>query len=372
MALIRRLPWHGAAWDALRALRARDVHAILLYGPAGIGKKGLALDFAQSLLCESTDAQAHACGTCRGCLLALAGNHPDLRIVVPDALAELRGPNAPSDEAEDIAADAEDAAAALLREVREAGKKASREIRIDQVRELADLLGVSTHRGGARAIVLAPAESLNQASANALLKMLEEPPPSTYFVLVSDSLDDVLPTIRSRCVLQRVAAPDEATALQWLREQGVDDPEARLAAAGGAPLAAVDGAERQLDEAKRASLLALLAQGASLPPSEVAARVPRDLPLPAAITLFQRWGWDLLAYRAAERVRYHPRYRESIARIAAACTTEGLLGWLRSLGQMQATSDHPLNARLIVEAALFSYLDTLQPAALRPRAERGA
>jgi DNA polymerase-3 subunit delta' len=86
------------------------------------------------------------------------------------------------------------------------------------------------------------------------------------------------------------------------------------------------------------------------------------VPLPAAITLFQRWGWDLLAYRVAERVRYHPRHKASIARIAAASTAEGLLGWLRSLGQMQATSDHPLNARLIVEATLFSYLEALQGA----------
>lgn len=362
MALIRRLPWHGAAWAALRSLHAREVHAILLHGAAGIGKKSLALDFAQSLLCESPDAQGHACDACGGCILVLSGSHPDLRIVVPDAMAELRGPEASVDETADIEAETEDGVPSLPKEARDGGKKASREIRIEQVRALADFFGVSTHRGGARVSVLAPAESLNQASANALLKMLEEPPPATRFVLISDSLDDVLPTIRSRCVLQRVAAPDRAVALQWLREQGVDDPEERLAAAGGAPLAAIEESERQLDEATRSGLLALLAQGPSLPPAEVAARVPRTLPLPAAITLFQRWGWDLLAYRAAERVRYHPRHKASIARIAAASTTEGLLGWLRSLGQMQATSSHPLNARLVVEAALFSYLETLHGA----------
>lgn len=360
MALIRRLPWHGAAWTALRCLHARAVHAILLHGAAGIGKKGLALDFAQSLLCESPDAQGHACDVCRACILVLAGNHPDLRIVVPDAMAELRGPEAPADETAEAGPESEDDVPGLPKEARDAGRKASREIRIEQVRELADFFGVATHRGGARVIVLAPAESLNPASANALLKMLEEPPPATRFVLVSDSLDDVLPTIRSRCVLQRVPVPDQAVALQWLRAQGVADPQERLAAAGGAPLAAMDESELQLDEATRSGLLALLAQGPSLQPAEVAARVARTVPLPAAITLFQRWGWDLLGYRAAERVRYHPRHKASIARIAAASTSEGLLDWLRSLGQMQATSDHPLNARLVVEAALFSYLETLQ------------
>jgi DNA polymerase-3 subunit delta' len=369
MALIRRLPWHGAAWSALRSLHARDVHAILLHGAAGIGKKSLAVDFAQSLLCESPVADGQACGACSGCNLALSGNHPDLRIVVPDAMAELRGPEAVSDDATDPSSETDDGIAGPPREGRDSGKKASREIRIEQVRELADFLGVSTHRGGARVVVLAPAESLNQASANALLKMLEEPPSATRFVLVSDSLDEVLPTIRSRCVLQRVAAPDRAVALQWLREQGVDDPEERLAAAGGAPLAALGDAEQQLDDATRSGLFALLAQGAALPPGEVAAAVPRALPLSAAITLFQRWGWDLLAYRAAEYVRYHPRHKASIARIAKASATESLLGWLRSLEAMQAASDHPLNPRLVVEAALFSYIEALKGPQSRTRRE---
>jgi DNA polymerase-3 subunit delta' len=352
MVLMPRFPWFDAAWSALRLLHSRGVHGILLYGPGGIGKKRLALDFAQSLLCESPGALSAACGACRGCTLALSGNHPDLRVVVPDTLAELRGPEAPLEDETDTEPNGD--------EPRDAAKKASREIRIKQIQELADLIGVSAHRGGMRVVVLAPAETLNPASANALLKMLEEPPPATRFVLVSDALDDVLPTIRSRCVLQRVAAPEPSVALQWLREQGVDDAEERLAAAGGAPLAALEKSELQLEEGARSTLLALLAQGASLTAAEVATRVPRTLPLPAAITLFQRWGWDLLAYRATERVRYHPRHKASIARIAAASTAEGLLGWLKSLGQMQATSDHPLNARLIVEAALFSYVDAVQ------------
>lgn len=365
---MRRLPWHGAAWSALRSLHVRDVHAILLYGGAGIGKKSLALDFAQSLLCESPTAAGEACGTCRGCTLALSGNHPDLRVVVPDAMAELRGPAVAADDVTEASSEADDAVAGPPSEGRESGKKASREIRIEQVRELADFFGISTHRGGARVVVLAPAESLNQASANALLKMLEEPPPATRFVLVSDLLDEVLPTIRSRCILQRVAVPDRTVALQWLREQGIDDPEERLAAAGGAPLAALADAEQQLDDSTRSGLLALLSQGAALSAGEVAAGVPRSPPLSAAITLFQRWGWDLLAYRAAEHVRYHARHKALIARIAKASTTEALLGWLRSLGSMQATSDHPLNARLAVEAALLSYVEALRgPQGRTPR-----
>jgi DNA polymerase-3 subunit delta' len=276
---------------------------------------------------------------------------------VPDTLAQLRGPEGPaveepSDEPE-------------LDEPRETAKRISREIRIEQVRELSDFVGISTHRGGVRVIVLAPAEKLNQASANALLKMLEEPPHATRFVLVSDSIDDVLPTIRSRCVLQRVVGPDRSTALGWLREQGVEDPEARLAAAGGAPLAALDESEARLDEPVGSGLMALLAQGAALLPADVVARVPRNVPLGAAITLFQRWGWDLLAFRLAERVRYHPPQLASIKRIAGAAATDRLLVWVQSLWTLRATSDHPLNARLVVEAALLSYIEALQDSSAR-------
>lgn len=361
MVLMRRLPWHGAAWAALRSLHARGVHAVLLYGAAGIGKKNLALDFAQALLCESPDAQGYGCGACRGCVLAAAGTHPDLRVVVPDAMAALRGHDAAADDD----AEAEPGAA----DHREGAKTPSREIRIEQVRELADFVGTTTFSGGVRVIVLAPAKSLNPASANALLKMLEEPPPATRFLLVSDSADDVLPTIRSRCVLQRVETPDTRLALQWLHEQGVDDPQTQLAAAGGAPLAALEESEQQVDQATRALLLAMLAQGSNLAPAEVAARVPRTLPLPAAIALFQRWGWDLLAYRAAHRVRYHPGHKASIARIADASTTPDLLAWLRSLGWMRATSEHPLNSRLSIEAALLSYIEAVQGTRSRASAE---
>jgi DNA polymerase III subunit delta' len=94
-------------------------------------------------------------------------------------------------------------------------------------------------------VVLAPAEAMNAVAANTLLKMLEEPPPATMFVLVSDALDDVLPTIRSRCVLVKVPVPEAAACLAWLAEQGVADPAAALALASGAPLAALAEASEE-------------------------------------------------------------------------------------------------------------------------------
>ena len=95
----------------------------------------------------------------------------------------------------------------------------------------------ATHRGGWRVALLYPAHALNVVSANALLKVLEEPPPHTVFLLVADAPDRLLPTLVSRC--RRLPAPDADTALQWLREQNVEPAREWLAAGGNAPLAAL-------------------------------------------------------------------------------------------------------------------------------------
>jgi DNA polymerase-3 subunit delta' len=352
---IRNLPWHAQAWAELATLHARQVHAVLLHGAAGIGKKGLAFDFAAALLCEAPRADARACGACTGCALFAAGSHPDLRVLVPDTLAHLR-PAPDSDEGE-----GESEAAAETSEAK--SSRASREIKIETVRALSNLVGVSSHRGGRRVVLLAPAEALNAPSANALLKMLEEPPPQTVFVLTSDNLDQVLPTIRSRCVLLRVRPPTQAQALQWLQGQGVADPAGALAAVGGAPLAALPREESSevLDAGAHALLLDLLGAGKRLTPAEIVARLPRTVPVPEAIALFQRWAWDLLAVRLAKRVRYHPKRLTALQSIAADAPVAGLTQWSSRLAQARAVADHPLNPRLVIEALLIEYQQCLQP-----------
>src|SRR5262245_30742532 len=87
---IRNLPWHAPLWDGLQSLRTRGHHAVLLHGQAGIGKKGLAVDFAASLLCETPQSDGRPCGHCQGCTLFQSRNHPDLRVIVPDVLAWMR------------------------------------------------------------------------------------------------------------------------------------------------------------------------------------------------------------------------------------------------------------------------------------------
>jgi DNA polymerase III delta' subunit len=203
-------PWQESSLRALLARRERFPHALLLAGPAGIGKSVYAQALAQGLLCESP-RDGLACGACPACNWFSQGNHPDFRQVVPAAVEE--------DEAPEPAEG-----------TRETDKK-SLVIKVGQVREVADFMSLSTHRAGFRVLVLRPAEAMQAAAANALLKTLEEPPPTTAIVLVSDRPTRLLPTIRSRCQKLTLGMPSREAALAWLRAEGVEGAEEALALA---------------------------------------------------------------------------------------------------------------------------------------------
>ena len=165
------------------------------------------------------------CDKCDACRWFLAGNHPDFRRLEPEALAKE-----PADTGEEPKA--------------RKTKQPSIEIKVDQVRELADFVYIGSHRGKLRVALVHPAEHMNENAANALLKGLEEPPPGAIFILVSHRPAQLLPTIRSRCVSIPVPIPPREAALGWLAKEGVKDAARWLAYAGGAPLRAVDYAER--------------------------------------------------------------------------------------------------------------------------------
>ena len=349
------LPWQDTLWSQLVGWRERLPHALLLHGGRGIGKCQLVKAFAQLLLCE-TPVDAVPCGRCAGCRLVAADNHPDLRWLTPAASMPSR---------EDADASTEDSQGDQSETRSSKGAKPSREIVIDQVRKISEFLSVSSHRGGRRVVLLLPAEALNAPASNALLKMLEEPPPGAVFLAVSDQLDSVLPTILSRCVLLRAPIPSRAQALAWLQSIGVERAEGRLAEAGGAPVGLAEETtpdQRQaLDPALHEALIRLLTRGPALTGAQIVSSVPKDIAAAPAIRLLQRWGWDLLAERLAGRVRYYPQHQREFASLARAIEPSRVVEWAAALAQTQAVSDHPLNARLVVESALLGYADAMRP-----------
>ena len=334
-------PWQQTAWSQLQVMRERLPHAILFHGPAGIGKAGFIEAFAQSLLCENVQPDGQACGSCASCGWFLQHNHPDYRRVRPEALEDE-----PAAEGDGVEGSGDDKKS-------KSTKAPSKEIKIEQIRNLADFMNISTHRQGLRVVVLYPAEALNMPASNALLKTLEEPPPGTVFLLASNGLDRLLPTILSRCRKFGLPMPDHAAALAWLKEQGVTDADSWLREEGGAPLAALDkangGSREELD-----TLLGFLAR----PNVESALRQAEKLsktPLSSLVSWQQRWLYDLLSSKLSGTVRYYPRYQKELAALAGNVHTANLLRAIKSANERRAVADHPLSAKLFVEDMLLDY-----------------
>ncbi|TFW28966.1 DNA polymerase III subunit delta' [Massilia horti] len=330
-------PWQQAAWSQLRQLRERLPHAILFHGAAGIGKADFMEAFAQALLCENVGPGGQACGQCASCGWFVQGNHPDYRRVRPEALEDE--PPAEGEEGGE--------------EKKAKSKTPSKEIKIEQIRALADFMNISTHRQGLRVVVLYPAEALNMPASNALLKTLEEPPPGTVFLVASNSLDRLLPTILSRCRKFALPMPDHAQALEWLKAQGVPDADSWLREQGGAPLAALAQAETGNREDMEV-LLQLLAHPNVDNALKTADRLSKA-PLPMLVAWQQRWLYDVLSFKLSGKIRYYPRYQKELAALATNVHTASLMRAIKAANERRAVADHPLSPRLFVEDMLLDY-----------------
>lgn len=337
-------PWHQTAWQQLQQQRDRMPHAILLHGAQGIGKTVFAERLAQAVLCDAPDASGHACGQCASCGWFVHTSHPDYRRVRPEIL-EPDGGAAEDGESDDGKKSSKSS---------KSTKAPSKEIKIDQIRALASFMNISTHRHGKRVIVLYPAEALNEMAANALLKTLEEPAPDTLFLLVTNSIDRLLPTILSRCRKFALNMPSTEQALAWMQKQGISDAAGWLAQEGGAPLAASAQAQAGNREEIDA-LLALLVKPSAESLLKTAERLQK-IPASKLVTWLQRWLFDLIAVKLAGKIRYYPAHRTALAALAERIEPHALLLIMKATSQRRAIAEHPLSAKLFVEDMLLDYL----------------
>jgi len=183
-----------------RRLAAGRVNGTFLFvGPPGVGKRLTAQRLAAALLCsQGGNPSLEPCGTCEDCRLSAAGNHPDLLIV-----------EKPSDKTE-----------IPLRLLIGEGDTRMRE-------GLCHDIGMKPYRGGRRVAIIDDADELNTEGANCLLKTLEEPPPRSVMILISQSMDRQLPTIRSRSQLIRFQPLAEDVLTRLILDAGLTaDPQA--------------------------------------------------------------------------------------------------------------------------------------------------
>lgn len=161
-------------------------HAIIIEGDSGTGKRTLARYLAKVAVC---DGDTPPCGGCRNCHLADAGTHPDIEVVAPE--------------------------------------EKKKNIAVDQIRNLRTIAYLSAHTARRRAFIIEQASTMNASSQNSLLKVLEEPPSDVLFLLLTESAEDLLETVVSRCLTVSLFPPSLEEGLAYLeKSEGIKPDKA--------------------------------------------------------------------------------------------------------------------------------------------------
>lgn len=308
--------WTAEARASLTSAARADhmPHALLIHEAPGAGGEWLALWVARLVLCEHPERAP--CGQCRSCTRVQLRQHPDLMFL--------------------------------------GFEEESKQLRIEQVRELAAELALTSHGGGYKVAIVSPADALNRFAANALLKTLEEPPARTLLILVATQPSRLPATILSRCQRLRVPAPQRAQALAWLSEScGPGQWESALDALGEAPFLVAGSDPSELAAARREAeeTLQALSQGRADPVATAERWARSETAL--RLRCFENWLTD--------RIREGERAGLFMTEVRAAPYLSGarpvlnireLFGLVDEVRELRATLDVPLNRGLALEALL--------------------
>jgi DNA polymerase III subunit delta' len=308
--------WLQAEMATLAAAHqaGRLPHALLIHEAPGSGGDWLAQWTARLVLCQS--ATGAPCGACPNCHRAANAHHPDLLLLQP----------------------IED----------------SRQIRIEQVRELSQELSLTAHQGAYKVAIITPADTLNRFAANALLKTLEEPPARTLLMLVVTQPSRLPATILSRCQRVRLRAPGRKDAVSWLEAtKGAGDWNAVLDTLGDAPMLAADVDPKAVvqvgQEVQRALEEATTGAGDPVATAERWSRA--DLPL--RLRCVENW--------LTERIRAQSGSDGFLTKVGAAPYPGGRVAVLNrgdlfelvdGVRELKSSLDAPINRGLALEAIL--------------------
>ena len=304
-------------------LLAQRGHAWLLHGPSGLGQYALALEMARAWLCEQPSI-AGSCGACGSCHAIEVHTHADLCVLMPETT--LIGLGWPLSEK-------------AQSDIDDKKRKASKEIRVDTMREAVVFSQRTSARGRGKVVLVFPAEQMNTITANALLKTLEEPPGDVKFVLASESAHQLLPTIRSRCLGHSMLWPTTQSSQIWLQSRGLEAEQAKrlLKAMGGRP----DDALAYAASARESNAWSLLPKAVS----QGDAGYFKDWTLPQTIDALHKLCHDLMVSHTGATPRFF-----SVTDLPSGAQFSALSEWSKALSRTMRTMNHPFNAGLMLES----------------------
>jgi DNA polymerase-3 subunit delta' len=304
--------WLVPAIASLNAARAagRLPHALMIHDSPGAGGDWLAAWAASVALCLSPNEAP--CGKCAGCVRVANNQHPDLIRVHPT----------------------ED----------------SKQLRIEQVRELSQELSLTSHQGGYKVAILSPADSMNRFAANALLKTLEEPAARTLLILVASQPSRLPATILSRCQKLKVRPPTRAECLEWLQAtRGAGDWDGVLDVLGEAPFLAAEADPKAipaLGVETRRTLEELEAGAAD--PVATAERWHRS-ETALRLRCFETWLTDRIRRHVAPEASGGINTPAHLPRGLSIMNIRGLFELAEGVRDLRSALDVPINRSLALE-----------------------
>ena len=338
------LLWNERIWKQLQT-GDNFISSALLFGKKGLGKAHVSIQLARKILGYDD--------------VFFAANHPDLHVLMPeDEILDTID----SDEAEDISNSAIKLLALYGSRYIDDVKKPKKIISVEQVRRLIKQIVQHPHKSSHKVIIIKSADKMNVNSANALLKILEEPPENTSFLLIVSQVERLPITIRSRCTHFHFRSPDKEIGLAWLSNKGVQQHiESYLMMAGRAPLSAFSLSKTNEMENLRKIFTTIndLWRGQM-----------------SAIDLAEQWKihkeedifnhlsrflFDLLKLKSIDKIDvgsselFYPVQKEWIAKIARTVDFEKLCKTIDQLSEIKKLNETPVDKLLLLEKVAISF-----------------